>query len=96
MRRKKTMLLADVLSEYKKEMHIENKLLEVKAVNSWEKIAGKAISKRTRKVYIKNRTLYVELSSAVVRNELMMMKETLLERVNENAGKDIADRVILK
>ena len=53
MRRKKTMAISEVLSEYKRVMQIEDKLKEVEIVNLWEKIAGKAIAGRTSKVYIK-------------------------------------------
>ena len=45
MRRKKTMSVAEVLKEYKREMRIDNKLKEVQLINSWEEIAGSAIAR---------------------------------------------------
>ena len=96
MRRKKTMLLTDVLKEYKKEMGIENRLREVELINSWEEIAGKAIARRTSKVYLKRGVLYIHLTSSVVRNELMMIREVLIQRLNEHAGDEIVKSVVLK
>ena len=96
MRRKKTMSVADVLKEYKKEMNIDNKLKEVELVSSWEEIAGQAIARRTTRVYIRKSTLVIHLSSAVVRNELLMIRDTLIKRMNEKAGENIIDSVELR
>lgn len=90
------MSMADVLREYKKEMNIENKLKEVELINSWENIAGKAIAKRTDKVFIRDSTLVIYLNSSVVRNELLMIRETLILRMNELAGEQLIDSVELR
>lgn len=90
------MLLTDVLQEYKKEMGIENRLREVELINAWEEIAGKAISRRTSKVYLKGGVLYIHLTSSVVRNELMMIREVLIQRLNEKAGVELVQSVVLK
>ena len=96
MRRKRTKSRAEWVREYRREMRIEGKLKEVEAIKSWEIIAGKAIARRTKKVYIEDSVLYVHLSSPLVRNELMMMKDTLIERMNEMAGETIITSVILR
>jgi len=96
MRRKKTMSLVDVLAEYKREMNIEGRLKEVEIINSWEEIAGRAIAVRTKKIYIRNRELVIHLTSSVVRNELMMMKEIIRARINERAGEELVINIILK
>lgn len=90
------MSLVDVLAEYKREMNIETRLKEVEIINSWEAIAGRAISSRTRKIFIKNNQLHIYLTSSVVRNELMMMRESIKARVNEMAGEEIVSEIILK
>jgi hypothetical protein len=96
MRRKKTMSMADVLREYKREMNIENKLKEVELINSWEDIAGKAIARRTDKVFLRGTTLVIYLNSSVVRNELLMIRESLIKRMNELAGEQLIDSVELR
>ena len=96
MRRKKILSISEVLQEYKKEMNIDYKLKEVEIINAWEDIAGKAIAKRTKRVYVRNRVLYVETNSPVVRNELLMIREIIKERINEKAGESLVDSVVLK
>jgi predicted nucleic acid-binding Zn ribbon protein len=77
-------------------MNLEGKLLEVNLINSWEEVVGKAISSRTDKVYIKDQVLHVHLNSSVARNELLMLKEALKEKLNERAGKEVIKDIVLR
>ena len=47
---------------------------------------GKNAASLTSKLVIKNKVLYVYLDSSVLRNELLMMREKLISRINEMAG----------
>jgi len=96
MRRSNTQSLSDVLKEYIKSNHIERKLKEVDVVQSWENLLGKTIAKYTRNIYIRNKVLYVEISSSVVKNELFMMREEICRKINENAGEEIVRQMIFK
>ena len=96
MRRSKTISLAEAIKDYIQEMNIGGKLSEVGVINSWEEIVGKAISSRTSKIYIKDRILYVHLNSSVVRNELLMLRETLKEKLNEKAGSEVIKDIVLR
>jgi predicted nucleic acid-binding Zn ribbon protein len=96
MRRSKTISLAEALTDYIKEMNLGDKLSEVSVINSWEEIVGKAISSKTTKIYIKDHKLFVHLSSSVVRNELLMLREVLREKLNKNAGTEVIKEIILR
>jgi predicted nucleic acid-binding Zn ribbon protein len=96
MRRSRTISLAEAMKDYIREMNIEDKLLEVNLIGSWEAMVGKAIASRTSKVYIKDHVLYIRLNSSVARNELMMLREALRERLNEKAGKEIVREIVLR
>lgn len=96
MRRSKTITLGEALKDYIREMNLGEKLGEVGVISSWEEIVGKAISSRTSKIYIKDHVLYVHLNSSVVRNELLMLREALKEKLNEKAGCEIVKDIILR
>jgi len=96
MRRSKTISLAEAIKDYIHEMNLEGKLQEVNIINSWEEIIGKAISSRTSRIYIKDQVLYIHLTSSVVRNELLMLRETLKGKLNEKAGREIIKEIVLK
>ena len=96
MRRSKTISLAEAMKDYIREMNLEGKLREVNLISSWEEMVGKAISSRTKKVYIREGILYAHLNSSVVRNELLMLRETLKEKLNEKAGSEVIKDIILR
>jgi predicted nucleic acid-binding Zn ribbon protein len=96
MRRSKTISLAEAINDYIKEMNLGGKLNEIAVINSWEEIVGKAISSRTTKIYIKDGTLFVYLNSSVVRNELLMLRETLRTKLNEKAGSEVIKEIVLR
>jgi predicted nucleic acid-binding Zn ribbon protein len=96
MRRSKTLTLAEALKDYIKEMNLEGKLLEVNIINSWEDVVGKAIASRTSNVRIKDHILYVKLTSSVARNELLMLKEALREKLNQRAGRELIKDIVLR
>lgn len=77
-------------------MKLGVKLKELSILESWENMVGKVISSRTSKIYIKDGILYVHLKSSIVRNELMMIRESLRQRLNERAGSEIIKEIILR
>jgi len=96
MRRSKTISLAEAIEDYITEMNLGPKLKEISLIDSWETMVGKAISSRTSKVYIKDKVLFVYLKSSIVRNELMMIREALKEKLNNQAGEEVIREIVLK
>ncbi len=96
MRKSNAQPLSDVLKEYVRSMNFERKLREVDVVASWEALLGKTIAHYTRNVYLSKKILYVELSSSVVKNELVMMREKIKERLNEQAGEEMVEKIVFK
>jgi predicted nucleic acid-binding Zn ribbon protein len=96
MRRSKTISLAEAIKDYIDELKLGGKLSEVGIINSWEEIVGKAISSRTTRIYIKDHILYVHLNSSVVRNELLMLREVLREKLNAKAGSEVVKDIVLR
>ena len=96
MRRSNTQTIASVIRDYLKEAQIEGKLKEVQVVNSWEELVGKTIARRTNKIYIKNGKLYLHMNSSIVKNELLMHRECIIERINTNAGEEIVKEIVLR
>ena len=96
MRKKEAQPLKEVISEYLKALRIDGKIKKVSLISSYEKIVGKTISKATKNIFFKGSTLVIELNSSVVRNELAMHKEKLINLLNEEAGENIVERVLLK
>ena len=96
MRRNNTEDIKSIINTYLKELNIDNKLKEVEAVNNWEEIIGKAISRRTEKIYIRNRTLFLQMNSSVARNEILLIKDGIKEAINNKMGEQIIDDIVIR
>ena len=96
MRKSNTQTIANVIKDYLKETQIEGKLKEVQVVNSWEELVGKVIARRTNRIYIKNGKLYLHMNSSIVKNELLMHREGIIERINTNAGEEIVKEIVIR
>ena len=50
---------------------------------------------RTKSVRVMDGKLFVSFTSAVVRNEIMMVKEGLIRALNEKVGKEVVKEMII-
>jgi predicted nucleic acid-binding Zn ribbon protein len=88
--------LREAINELLETYRLNTRLDEVKAVQAWEKLMGPAIARYTRHISISNRTLYVEITSAALRQELSYGKSKIITMMNEAAGSEVIDEVILR
>jgi hypothetical protein len=96
MRKSKTESISDVLKSYTREHKLDRKLHELDLVKSWEAVMGKTVARYTANVYMQNSTLFVETTSPIVRNELLMMREEIRVRLNEIAGEELVKTIIFR
>ena len=54
------------------------------------------IASYTRELYIKNQVLYVHLTSAALRQELMMGRELLVRNLNRHVGAQVITNIIFR
>ncbi len=88
--------IKSAVDELLKSYHLDEKMGQVKLVNSWEEIMGKAVAHRTTELIIRDKKLYVSLSSASLRQELFQSRDKILGLLNEAAGKIVIDEVIFR
>lgn len=86
--------LKEAIEGMLKAYKIDYKYNETALLNSWEEVMGKTISSRTTKLYIRNKILYVELSSAPLKNDLSLSKAKVIELLNKNLEKEIITDVV--
>jgi predicted nucleic acid-binding Zn ribbon protein len=94
MRKSNTQPLKSILREYIEALGHSRKLKEVNIIVQWEKLMGKTIARHTRKIYISKKTLFVQIDSSIIRNELMMRRESIIRHLNESVGETIIEKVV--
>ncbi len=94
MKRQNTELLKNVLMRVLREDGLETPLNEYRAIQAWPKIAGPAISRCTGDVTIRNNTLYVKITRPALRQDLMMGRSQLVQKVNQEVGAQIVQNIV--
>lgn len=74
---------------------IRKKYDETALVAAWPEIIGSAIANRTQQLYVRDRKLYVKVESAVVKNELVLMRSMIISRLNEHVGQTLIDELVI-
>lgn len=73
---------------------LRRKFDETSLIVAWPEMMGKAVANRTKDIFIRNRKLFIRLESSVIKNDLMMMRSDIIEKMNERAGSSIIDEII--
>jgi predicted nucleic acid-binding Zn ribbon protein len=96
MKRTNTQSIGKALDEFlEQNPFLSDKLAENRLIDSWTAVLGHSISRFTSHLYIKNRILYVKLTSSVLKNELMLSREQLIKRLNGAVNRNVIDNIIL-
>ena len=88
--------LAEVLQEFIKKNNLQAGIDKVNVQKIWKDLMGNGVNSYTTKVNLKNNILYVELSSSVLRQELIYGKEKIINMLNDSLRKDIIKDIIFR
>ena len=82
--------MRELLDTYK----LKSKFEQTQLSNSWERLMGAPIARRTDKIFINDRKLYVKLSSAALKQELNLSKSKILSIFMREFEEVIVDDVV--
>ena len=68
---------------------------QVSVKEAWVSLMGNGVNSYTKNVTLKGSTLYVELTSSVLREELSHGKSKIIAMINEELRRDIVKDVVL-
>ncbi|SHM59730.1 DUF721 domain-containing protein [Flavobacterium chilense] len=69
---------------------------QIDVKEAWRQLMGNGVNTYTRNVILKGSTLYVELGSAVLREELSHGKSKIVKMINEELGREVVKDVVLR
>lgn len=87
--------IGDAIQELLKSYHLKSKFDEANLVGSWERLVGKSVAKRTKKVFLRNKVLFVELDSPAMKSDLNFHKTQILELFNKEFGPDCVKELVI-
>ena len=68
---------------------LETPLLQKRLIDAWPTVMGDMVAGYTRNVYIRNQTLFVQLTSPALRADLSMSRQQIAKRLNEYVGSQV-------
>ena len=68
---------------------LETPLLQKRLVEAWPIVAGEVIGKYTQNAYIRNQTLFVNLSSPALRADMSMRRIGFVKKLNAYVGSQV-------
>ncbi len=89
MKRKNAMSIGTLVQQYLREEGLETPLNQHRLVDSWGEVMGAGIMHYTGDLFIKNQTLWVQLRSSVLRQELSYGTKQIVKRLNEHVGAQV-------
>jgi predicted nucleic acid-binding Zn ribbon protein len=82
--------IRDMFNAYR----LSNKYDEANIIDSWERLVGKPIASRTRKIFIKNKVLFVEFDSPTMRHDFSLHKTEVLDIFRKEFGEGVINEII--
>jgi hypothetical protein len=88
--------IADILKEVIGNGKLQEGINQVEVRNLWHEVLGNGVSAYTRQVALKGGTLYVDLTSSVLREELYYGKQKIMTILNEALGRQVIQEIVLR
>ena len=89
-------LMNDLLKSFVKENNLQKGLDNLNVQEAWVSVLGNGVKSYTNEVVFKNNTLYVKLSSSVLREELSYGSQKIIKLLNEYLGKTFIEKLVLR
>lgn len=88
--------LQEVMQVILKKYNLEKRFEQTEVADIWNKTLGPSVAKQTSRVLLKDGILTVYLDSALVKQELNMLKTRLIESLNESMGKEVITEIRIR
>jgi predicted nucleic acid-binding Zn ribbon protein len=94
MRKPNDISLKDAITKMLSVYRLRGKFDETGIVAYWPELMGTAIANRTTQIYVSQKKLFIRIESSVIKNELLMVRTGILQKLNEKAGSEVITEIV--
>ena len=87
--------IGSAINQFLKENRLEKKIDISNLHVNWKTVAGDMIANHTKRIFLKDSTLFLEVDSAELKNELHFLKDQLIQNVNYFLKKELVKQLVL-
>lgn len=96
MQRVKAKTVGELIRWFLREEGIETPLNEYRAVSCWAEVMGEVVARYTTDVTMRNSILYVSLKSPALRQNLLMQRTAIKQKINDHVGAQVVQDIVFK
>lgn len=96
MKRTDAKSIAEIIGDFMQQEDIESAVLEHKALQLWGNVVGPGVNRMTTERYVDDGVITVKISSAALRNDLMLTRSSIIEQLNNLVGKPVIKEIIFR
>jgi hypothetical protein len=88
--------VGDVLKQIIQVNKLQPGMDQIDVKEAWKSLMGNGVNSYTKNVVLRGNTLYVELTSSVLREELSHGKSKIIAMINEELQREVIKEVVLR
>ncbi|MEY4011876.1 MAG: hypothetical protein RIT22_1000 [Bacteroidota bacterium] len=88
--------VGDVLKQIIQVNKLQPGMDQIDVKEAWQNLMGNGVNSYTKNVALRGSTLYVELTSSVLREELSHGKSKIITMINEELQREVIKEVVLR
>jgi len=88
--------LIDILTATLKQLGLGTKIKQHEVLDLWSQIVGDQISKVTSAESIRDGKLFIAVKHSAWRNELLFLKQELIQKINKEMNQEIIKDIIFR
>ena len=88
--------IGDVLKQIIQVNKLQPGMDQIDVKEAWQNLMGNGVNSYTKNVALRGNTLYVELTSSVLREELSHGKSKIITMINEELQREVIKEVVLR
>ena len=73
---------------------IKKRYDETAVIANWPQLVGKSVANRTKELFIRDKKLFLRIESSVIKNELMLMRTQIINKINDEAKGILVEEII--
>ncbi|MBP5477962.1 MAG: DUF721 domain-containing protein [Bacteroidaceae bacterium] len=89
MQKRQPTQINDLLHMFLRAEGLETPYNQYRIKAAWPEVMGEGIMKYTGEMYIKGQTLYVEIKSPMLKNDLAMSRKSLVQKLNSHINAQV-------
>ena len=94
MRKSNDKSLKEAIEQMLQVYKIKRRFDETAVIANWPQLVGKPVANRTKELFIHDKKLFLRIESSVIKNELLLMRTQIIDKINEDAKAALIEEII--